>query len=315
LSDMYEEKNEIARIIENNSILMACMSRDAQQLVEKFCEPYLNLAERNLSAFRSEGQFQDINTLVADLRTRFPHKPIEIRPIIEQQVGSYHQEGKTVEAIEYLKAYYEQIKDLPDSTLAIWCHQRMAKFEFYMDHFEEALEHLLAAYALKPREESGLISDLISVYVELGKDAEAEKIFKQLTHSKHMTELTRSKYLLTCGTRLDRNYNLVLKICRARPQRKEGEKELDESDYERKLENFFLEVTFPHPQTNEPIIVEQSVDHYDIEIQSPNFTTPAVPNTWHLVKLVLYKDATKQEVVGRHWQAVCAKQPTTHRRY
>lgn len=80
-------------------------------------------------------------------------------------------------------------------------------------------------------------------------------------------------------------YEINVKVCRSPPARKEGDEDDDEDNYVRKLDNFFLEVTFENPDhTGEPFVIEQPIDHYDIDLKSPKFSvTPE--KAWY-VKLL-----------------------------
>lgn len=102
--------------------------------------------------------------------------------------------------------------------------------------------------------------DLAAVYVELGDEEKAEATLDQIRALPGSNICTRSRYLITTGTTdserffsfcldytLTDKYDINVKVCRAPPARKEGDEEDDEDNYIRKLDNFFLEVTFENP--------------------------------------------------------------------
>jgi len=73
----------------------------------------------------------------------------------------------------------------------------------------------------------------------------------------------------------------------------------------RKLKNFFVEATFENPNKSEGLlVVTKNVDHYDFEINSPKFTSPAEAFHWYSCKVILYADDTKKEIIGRHYQLI-----------
>lgn len=237
-------------------------------------------------------------------------QPFLLDRIVEAQAGALHQEGKTLEAISTLRTFYNLIKEKDGrrkSEVISWCLSRMAKFHFYLDQYNESLELLnnLVEYHTVNHTKTSLqdLADLLSVYVELGEEEKAQEIVDQICRREEGAIYTRSKYLITTdGSITDRMYKLNVKVCRTPPARKEGDADDDEDNYIRKLTDFFLEVHYQNPEdSSNPLITEQPVDHYDIDLSSPNFSKP--PHSgWYLIKMNIYKDGSKQDLLGKHYQ-------------
>jgi len=267
--------------------------------------------------FRKVGYWNDLNRLAQQIQDEMLEtRPLILEPLMEAQASALHQAGKTREAISRLEKYYSLIKGLgPDAEKAIhWCLSRIAKFYFYLDEFGLSRDRLLdlVAYADSHVAQLSLepLIDLASSHLELGEEEAALKVLdriRKVPPSKIPGNIlcTRSKYLITCEARLGNRYDLNFKICRTPPARKEGEAEEDEADFKRKLDNFYLVCIFENPDPNgEPLLMETPVDHFDIDVKSPSVPTVMTASCWFLVKLILYKDSSKSERIGQHYQLV-----------
>jgi tetratricopeptide (TPR) repeat protein len=262
---------------------------------------------------------------------------IDIQDMVENYVSALHQQGRTIEAIQIIEKFLKEMKDNKlesIDTIIEWGLNRMSKFYFYLDDFQNAQRNLLELrdYCTLHHSDkfgaplymplSGFI-ELMTVNIELGN----EEVFEQLEQTLKNLEtdlgvtnyayhsLTRSKYLITQEAVITNHYHLVFKVCIKRPKRPEGEYEKSEDNLERKLNKFFIEMFFDNPcKSEKPLFASQEVAHYDFVVDSPNFSVPAQPYNWYTTKMFIYADSTKQQLLGKHFQVVFLEPAALQRR-
>jgi len=261
---------------------------------------------------------------------------IEVQDIVENYVSALHQQGKTEEAIKIIEKFLEEVKENNNEKIESafeWGLNRMSKFYFYLDDFKNSqrclLElrkfcevHSINKYGTLHVPLSSFV-ELMTVHVELGIEEYFTELENQLktmdsdigSNLYGNNSLVRSKYLITQETLITNHYHLVYKVCIMRPRRPEGEFEKSEDDLERKLTKFYIEVFFENPcKTEAPLFLAKEIDHYDFEVDSPNFTVTAQPYHWYTTKMYLYSDKTKEKLIGKHFQMVFLEAAAMQRR-
>jgi len=293
-----------------------------------------------LHLYRKFGYWKKIDEIYQSFVQNLSNKPSEdasdIQDMVENYVSALHQEGKTQQAIQTVEQFLQEVRENKFEKIEgvmEWGFNRMGKFYFYLDDYENAKKCLLQLqdycsvhhsdkYGTLCMPLAGFV-ELMTSNVELGNEdlfSEMEQKLKSMdadlgsSHYSNMS-LVRSKYLISQESVITNHYHLVLKICIKRPRRPEGEYEKPEDQLDRKLTKFFVETFFENPATDEADLhTTQDVDHYDFNVDSPVFTTPAQPYHWYTVKMYLYSDSTKEQLLGKHFQLVYLEPAALQRR-
>jgi tetratricopeptide (TPR) repeat protein len=287
-----------------------------------------------MNIWRQLGQWSKVEALYkkfADMKTA-DTDPVQVQDMVENYASALHQQGRTVEAIQVIQGFMDEIKHKKQSkyeAVVEWGYERMSKFYFYLDDFEGSerclislKEYILAAHPTKDEKTVFSIPALVqlmTVEVELNKEEDYEKLYEQLKSMEpegrdNSLAHTRSKYLITQSTVMTNHYHLVFKVCIKRPHRAEGEPEKTEDELIRKLDKFYIEATFENPSGEEPLVCCKDVNHYDVEVDSPTFTSSATPYKWYWTKIYLYEDSTKQNLLGKHYQNIYLKPDALQRK-
>lgn len=276
-------------------------------------ELYFLWACHLIGFYRTLGYWAKTEAVYRQFEAKKDMVPDEIRrDILDSYAASVHLQGKTVDVLAMLQDYFVEKKEKSN-----WALVRLAKFYFYLDMFEKseaALERLYDNIRDADRgkgESLASFTELMTVKAELGKEEDFKKldaIIRQLVPDakrRGTCLFVRSKYLITQESSITDHYHFMLKVCIQRPCRPEGEYELPEEDLLRKLSSFYLEAHFQHPQQGkDDIVIGKEVNHYDVLLDSPVFDTPFEPHRWYSTDCYLYRDASKSEYLGRHYQLI-----------
>eukprot|EP01126_Amoeba_proteus_P017357 TRINITY_DN1832_c0_g1_i1.p1 TRINITY_DN1832_c0_g1~~TRINITY_DN1832_c0_g1_i1.p1 ORF type:complete len:534 (+),score=97.27 TRINITY_DN1832_c0_g1_i1:344-1945(+) len=242
--------------------------------------------------------------------------------LIDSYCSALHQQGRTLEAARILEQYVAELEEglTPNKALTtiISSLSRASKFYFYVDGYStsvsllEKIERLCSSNNVPFKIKDKL--DLSTAYREAGNSSQADIVLSQVLESAQpVADITayygRSKYLLTVGYKLLSSslgfqYHLSLKICRSLPNRKEGEVDQSEDRYLRKINNFYLVVSFENVEGGEPLALETEVKHYDVELKSPAFSSKPSTGKWYLIKCHLFSNCQKEQEIGYHYQPV-----------
>eukprot|EP01127_Copromyxa_protea_P019943 TRINITY_DN6574_c0_g1_i1.p1 TRINITY_DN6574_c0_g1~~TRINITY_DN6574_c0_g1_i1.p1 ORF type:complete len:718 (-),score=123.93 TRINITY_DN6574_c0_g1_i1:89-2242(-) len=232
--------------------------------------------------------------------------------VVELEAASYHQQGRTRDAIQKVVGYYSIISHLSDDKIfqqIPWCLSRTSKFHFYLDQFEESRQFLTELSRFKKIHGLAVtaqeLGDLLIVYSELDLKEEFTKMLTQIRERDAAESCTiRSKYLLTTKINVTHNnYTVSLLVCRTLPSRREGNID-EESQYVRKLDSFYAQIVYEFPTKNKEVVVEEKkIEGYFFDLVSPTFVFNGEEG-WYLFTIYIYKDETKLEMLGKHYQPI-----------